>query len=68
MRHNILHLPQGPNSLKSDLDWMLISVNHGSLIEQESLTLGFQSLKTKGCQPYFQPLLLQCYSNNQTHT
>ncbi len=36
--------------------------------ERHSLSLDFQSLKTKGYQPYFRGSLLQYYSDNKTHT
>jgi len=34
--------------------------------ERKSLSLDFQSLKTKGYQPYFRGSLLQYYSDNKT--
>ncbi len=36
--------------------------------ERKSLSLDFQSLKTKGYQPYFRGSLLQYYSDNKNHT
>ncbi len=36
--------------------------------ERKSLSLDFQSLKTKGYQPYFRGSLLQYYSDNKKHT
>ncbi len=36
--------------------------------ERKSLSLDFQSLKTKGYQPYFRSSLLQYYSDNKNHT
>ena len=36
--------------------------------ERKSLSLDFQSLKTKGYQPYFRGSILQYYSDNKNHT
>ena len=36
--------------------------------ERKSLSLDFQSLKTKGYQPYFRGSLLQYYNDNKNHT
>ncbi|DBA90840.1 TPA: hypothetical protein ACH3X1_004039 [Trebouxia sp. C0004] len=37
-------------------------------IERNNLSLEFQSLKSKGYQPYFRGLLLHYHSENKTHT
>jgi len=64
-RHNFLKFSKGFRQAGFRLD---DDLTRSQQAERKSLSLDFQSLKTKGYQPYFRGSLLQYYSDNKNHT
>ncbi len=64
-RHNFLKFSKDFRQAGFRLD---DDLTRSQQAERKSLSLDFQSLKTKGYQPYFRGSLLQYYSDNKNHT